>query len=303
MHVHDLFKEGCIGAFYGLNDFVKIYPALDIDRIQFSFVHKKKKGDEKGGNGIDVYIDADRFYALMRAVLDGTFARAIANDTNQYPSLFPCVAGANGAKELKFGKSTKGWAVIQGFDKSVTPAKRIMVPIDQDTINAMALWYMRVIGEKPSYGHYISDMIDLFWKGVEDRKKFHKGPSEADLADEVPNYDAYLEEMAQNSANSHKKDAPKSAASAGPSVGNFRTASALRDAGNGDWDVKVTNNSTGKTAVMKFPAAAVSKWEPGKLDKLRTLTAQKAVRIDVSYTADSNGVLTFIEFAAVKKTA
>ena len=37
---------------YGSNSFVKVYQALEIDKIKFSFA---KKGEEK--NGIDVYMD------------------------------------------------------------------------------------------------------------------------------------------------------------------------------------------------------------------------------------------------------
>lgn len=49
---------------YGSNSFVKVYQALEIDKIKFSFA---KKGEEK--NGIDVYMDAEELSSdLMRLI-------------------------------------------------------------------------------------------------------------------------------------------------------------------------------------------------------------------------------------------
>lgn len=146
-----MLMEGCILEVYGSKDFFKVYPIPSIDKVKFSFA---KIGG--GGKGFDVYVDTMAFTRLTDSILNGSLFESIKKEASQYPTTWNYVTGKDGVKELHFGKSQKGGAVIQGVDKTQKDKteQRKMLPLSFDNLWEMAKLYQIVMGLIPVAGYY-----------------------------------------------------------------------------------------------------------------------------------------------------
>lgn len=165
-----LLSESCIAAFYTMSGyFVKVYPALNIDKVKFSFVEKGKQG-----SGFDIYVDVEKFLLLTIDILSGAFFRRLAEDKGDFPQAWTYVTGENGAKNLAIGAGKKG-IVIQGRVKNEdkSKAKSAFVPVGSYAdLRTMAEMFQIVTGYKPVTG-YFATLKSVFEAGVANMAKFY----------------------------------------------------------------------------------------------------------------------------------
>lgn len=131
-----LMKSGCIAAFYTLKGyFIKVKPALGIDKVVFSFVEKGTSG-----TGFDIYVDIDDFDLLCDSILSKELVRML-QDSSQDKAAWSYTTGEKGSKQLTIFKGNNG-IVIHGYD--ATKKKNANVAVRYDKLTIMAKWHRRV---------------------------------------------------------------------------------------------------------------------------------------------------------------
>ena len=160
-----MLEDGCIAAWYTLRGyFVRVYPALEIDKVRFSFVEKGTNG-----NGFDVYVDTVAFMLLCEDVQSGALARRIANDTGTEPSAWTYKTGENASKSVAIGKSRSGTPLIKGRD--TMQKKSAMIPLDGYVrLREMALLFDIVSGRVQGRG-YLEDLKSVFEQAQRARRR------------------------------------------------------------------------------------------------------------------------------------
>lgn len=131
-----LLKNGCYSAFYTLNGyFVKVKPALAIDKVVFSFV---KKGTS--GTGFDIYVDVDKFDLLCDYILSKELLSNLKDSSLNAPA-WDYTTGEKGNKSLKIFQGNNG-IVINGYVKEKNQNGNI--PVKYDELRTMAKWHRRI---------------------------------------------------------------------------------------------------------------------------------------------------------------
>lgn len=106
-------EKGVLGAIHTQKNFVKFYPAFQIDKVKLSFVKTGTKGE-----GFDIYIDILTFDNLADEILSGKLYKKLLSEqvteSNKYPFSFRFVTGENAEKEVKLMKAQKADVNIYG---------------------------------------------------------------------------------------------------------------------------------------------------------------------------------------------
>lgn len=106
-------ENGVLGAMHTQKNFVKFYPAYQIDKVKVSFVRIGTSGQ-----GFDIYMDLMKFDNLADDVLSGKLLKKILSEQptkeNPYPHSFRHVTGENAEKEIKISKAQKADINIYG---------------------------------------------------------------------------------------------------------------------------------------------------------------------------------------------
>lgn len=153
-----LLKNGCYAAFYTLNGyFLKIKPALAIDKVVFSFV---KKGTS--GSGFDIYTDVDKFDLLCDDILNRELQSKIQTSSMQNPA-WDYTTGEKGNKTLKIFQGNNG-IVINGYVKETKLTGN--VPVKLEELRIMAKWHRRVSSI------YFEQMAQECIKAMKSNEKF-----------------------------------------------------------------------------------------------------------------------------------
>ena len=131
-----LLKSGCYAACYTQNGFfVKVKPALTIDKVVFSFV---KKGTS--GSGFDIYVNIDKFDLLCDDILSRELLRNLQGSSLEAPA-WEEVTGEKGSKTLKLFQGKSG-IVINGYVKDKNQAAN--VPVKYNDLRTIAKWHRRI---------------------------------------------------------------------------------------------------------------------------------------------------------------
>ncbi len=98
---HKIFDEAQIMAAYTLNSwFVTFSPWFEGDNMVVSFV---KKGS-KGKDSFPIYVSLDKFEKFLRSIEDGSFKKALSEDTKfDNPEAWTYRTGNKGSKSLAIG--------------------------------------------------------------------------------------------------------------------------------------------------------------------------------------------------------
>lgn len=106
-------QNGVLGAIHTQKNFVKFYPAYQIDKVKLSFVKTGTKGE-----GFDIYLDILTFDNLADEILSGKLYKKLLSEqvteSNRYPFSFRFVTGENAEKEVKLMKAQKADVNIYG---------------------------------------------------------------------------------------------------------------------------------------------------------------------------------------------
>lgn len=106
-------EKGVLGAIHTQKNFVKFYPAYQIDKVKLSFVKTGTKGE-----GFDIYLDILTFDNLADEILSGKLYKKLLSEqvteSNKYPFSFRFVTGENAEKEVKLMKAQKADVNIYG---------------------------------------------------------------------------------------------------------------------------------------------------------------------------------------------
>ena len=155
-----LMKSGCIAAFYTLKGyFIKVKPALGIDKVVFSFVEKGTSG-----SGFDIYVDVDDFDLLCDSILNRELLKKL-QDSNQEKAAWDYTTGEKGSKQLTIFKGNNG-IVIHGYDAS--KKKNANVAVRYDRLIIMAKWHRRVAFR------YFDQMANLCIQAMERNSDYFK---------------------------------------------------------------------------------------------------------------------------------
>ena len=130
---------GTLQSAFTERNFVKFYPAYDIDKVKVAFVTKGSNG-----KGFDVYVDLDKFDLLCDDILTKELARKLAAEQataeNKYPCSWEHITGDSGQKKVRISKGRKGGIVVifgQNGKETMT------VPMSYDELRIMAKWFRR----------------------------------------------------------------------------------------------------------------------------------------------------------------
>ena len=172
-----MLQDGAIAQWYTLNGwFVRIYPALGIDKVRFSFVEKGKQG-----TGFDVYVDTLDFQLLCDDIKSGMMRRLIAEDKGQYPAAWTYRTGENASKTIAIGKSRNGGVLISGSDNM--KKMRGNIPLTgYDDLREMALLFDVITGRYAGSGYW--NEIREFYEDCQKNNPWH--PTEVDEKTEAP---------------------------------------------------------------------------------------------------------------------
>lgn len=173
-----LLKSGCYAAYYTLNGyFLKIKPALAIDKVVFSFV---KKGTS--GNGFDIYADIDKFDLLCDDILNRELQRKLENSSLQKPA-WDYTTGEKGNKTLKIFQGNNG-IVINGY--VVNEKLTGNVPVKLEELRIMAKWHRRVSSI------YFEQMAQECIKAMKSNERFFESNTDTE-GDNIPEPDNPIE--------------------------------------------------------------------------------------------------------------
>lgn len=141
-----MIKNGSFAEQFTQNGwFVKIKPALSIDRVCFSFVKKGSNGKES----FDIYMAAERFILWCEDIKDRVMLKVITEEKKageKYPKTYKYITGSNGEKSVGICPSTSesGFATINGT--IVKDGKKIYanVPVDYFWLRDMARRFLNI---------------------------------------------------------------------------------------------------------------------------------------------------------------
>lgn len=173
-----LLKSGCYTAFYTLNGyFVKVKPALAIDKVVFSFV---KKGTS--GTGFDIYVDVDKFDLLCDFILNKELLSELKDSSLNKPA-WDYTTGEKGNKSLKIFQGSNG-IVINGYVKDKNQSGN--VPVKYDELRTMAKWHRRISNI------YFEQMAQECIKAMKSNERFFEqnADTEPDDIPEIPEMNA-----------------------------------------------------------------------------------------------------------------
>jgi hypothetical protein len=167
---------------YGKQYFVVASEALNIGRIKWNMVPIGKKGQ----GDIAFYLTTEQMLALCTEILNGKFAKKIeADKSNKYPSAYAYMTGEDGSLHLAIGAGNVGCRV-QMRNTKVQPQLNYTMAVSMEAMNTMARKYMLCAGLTPvATGSYYAGVVAEFEKGREERAKFRKQPSDAEIGDSV----------------------------------------------------------------------------------------------------------------------
>lgn len=139
-------EKGVLGAIHTQKNFVKFYPAYQIDKVKLSFVKTGTKGE-----GFDIYIDILTFDNLADEILSGKLHKKLlseqATETNRYPFSFRFVTGENAEKEVKLMKAQK--ADVNIYGKS---GKEYMnIPCSYDELRNISKLFKLTVKKRTDY--------------------------------------------------------------------------------------------------------------------------------------------------------
>lgn len=167
---------------YGKQYFVVASEALNIGRVKWNMVPIGKKGQ----GDIAFYLTTEQMLALCAEILSGEFAKKIeADKSNKYPKAYAYMTGEDGSLHLAIGAGNVGCR-IQMRNTKAQPQLNYTMAVSMEAMNTMARKYMLCAGLTPvAPGSYYAGVVAEFEKGREERVKFRKQPSDAEIGDAV----------------------------------------------------------------------------------------------------------------------
>lgn len=199
-------REGEFLREYGKQYFVVASEALNIGRVKWNMVPIGKKGQ----GDIAFYLTTEQMLALCAEILDGTFAKKIeADKTNKYPQAYSYMTGEDGSLHLAIGAGNAGCR-IQMRNTKVQPQLNYTMAVSMAAINTMARKYMLCAGLMPvAPGSYYAGVVAEFEAGREERSKFRKQPSDAEIGDSVDTNSVVDETVEAKMADNAVAEPPK----------------------------------------------------------------------------------------------
>jgi hypothetical protein len=154
---------------YGKQYFIVASEALNIGRVKWNMVPIGKGGQKD----IAFYMTTEQMLALCSEILDGTFAKKLAEDaSNAYPSAYRYATGEDGALHLNIGGGKVGCRVQMQDAKSNT---RYLMAVSMESLATMARKYLLATGLTSVVpGSYYASVVTEFEKGRVERSKFRK---------------------------------------------------------------------------------------------------------------------------------
>lgn len=153
-----LLKNCCYAAFYTLKGyFVKVKPALTIDKVVFSFV---KKGTS--GKGFDIYVDVDKFDLLCDSILSKELTKFLPGSSLEKPA-WDYTTGDKGNKTLKIFQGNSG-IIINGHISDTKQAGN--VPVNYDDLRILAKWHRKISAR------YYDQLVETCINAMIDNAKF-----------------------------------------------------------------------------------------------------------------------------------
>ena len=297
-----MLRSGAILQGYGSKALLSVCPEPEIEKVRFSIATFWNPHWAEVKDNIDVY--SEEPYNL------GTFGMRKAG----FISAYKYVTGENGRKRLNIGGGRAGVRVQIQETGNGGIQQQMMTVIQIKDLYTMSFYYKLVMGLVPAYAFY-NGLVEEFWNGVEDRKKFHSKDNEFNpqedgdyippfVEDDIPEQnnseDPALQEASPesksqvenngnsekssasgNEANAPEPDAPVQAANnenKADDANTANTASASDDTNNKGMKPKVMRFTTTNTVSLIHAGALYpAKGEDGKDYKL--LFRHKTVRM------------------------
>ena len=305
-----MLRSGAILQGYGSKALLSVCPEPEIEKVRFSIV----KLGTKGKDVLNFYLSIEDMRLFCQEIDRGIAERRIASDNGNYPGAYKYVTGENGRKRLNIGGGRAGVRVQIQETGNGGIQQQMMTVIQIKDLYTMSFYYKLVMGLVPAYAFY-NGLVEEFWNGVEDRKKFHSKDNEFNpqedgdyippfVEDDIPEQnnseDPALQEASPesksqvenngnsekssasgNEANAPEPDAPVQAANnenKADDANTANTASASDDTNNKGMKPKVMRFTTTNTVSLIHAGALYpAKGEDGKDYKL--LFRHKTVRM------------------------
>lgn len=157
-----MINEGNIFEMYTQEGyFLKVQPALDIDKVKFAFVKKGSQGD-----GFDIYVDAMKFNRLCKDILSRMMEKKIAADNGDYPGAWEYRTGSNGNLIVAIGKGKKG-IVVQGRNTDPNKKKNAFIPVSYEDLLIMADMWVMVSKD------YFDELYGIFKGAMKNIAQYH----------------------------------------------------------------------------------------------------------------------------------
>ena len=304
----DQLAEGCIMEVYTRSDFVKVYPAFGIDKIQFSFVKIGSGGQEK----LDVYVGLNEFNNLCENIEDKSFQIALRNDKEQYPSAWKINTGTKGTKHVAVGtmisqNDNQPAMFINGSDGA--SKKRFFVMTTYADLQNMAFWFDIASGKRQVSGYY-AELLSILQHGMKERAKYrgnvqidedYDGHGEDDFSayDRVPSMNEML--PAEKAAGADIEPVRKEESSAAEDecntevkMGRFKTCSRVMNNKKFYRIEVIPSTGKGDKHYLFIPMNGVV--DPERFDVFMKNAERGTQTIAVNYTLDGNGNMQFVSF-------
>lgn len=302
----DQLAEGCIMEVYTRSDFVKVYPAFGIDKIQFSFVKIGSGGQEK----LDVYVGLNEFNNLCENIEDKSFQIALRNDKEQYPSAWKINTGTKGTKHVAVGtmisqKDNKPAIFINGSDGA--SKKRFFVMTTYADLQNMAFWFDIASGKRQVSGYY-AELLSILQHGMKERAKYrgnvqvdedyNEQTEEDDIADgPAPSIgtNSFAEKATGVSIEtSVDKETFTNKPHSEVRMGRFKTCSRVMNNKMFYRVEVIPTTGMGDKRYLFIPMNGVA--DPKRFDKFIKSAERGEQNIVVNYTSDENGNMQFVSF-------
>lgn len=199
--IEDQLKDGSILKVYSAKSFLNVIPCPDIHKVKFSIVKIGSGGKEH----CDFYMKTSDMRKLCANIDKGIAYKTIESEDAKasYPAAVIYTTGTDGSKKISIGNGSSGYRV-QIQNKVNDKYERMFTTISErySALQDMSFWYKAVMG-LISVSRYYGHLVDIFWEGVEDRKKYSHKDYNPDDYEQTP-VNTQTEDNTQNSTNAQQ---------------------------------------------------------------------------------------------------
>lgn len=270
-------ETGVLQSSFSNTNFVKWYPAYEIDKVKVAFVVKNSSG-----KGFDVFVDLDKFDLLCDDILSMALARKLAEEKstpeNKYPYSWEHVTGENGQKKIRISKGKKaGTVAVYGTNGGDS----MTIPMSYDELRIMAKWFKRTSAAR------FETLTALTLEGMH-KYRFEPAPED----EETPASVSETGKTERPVANDSNSDL-----AADEKMLSFATQEAVRHVKDSLYVVKALAGEERAEVDVYFNAESIESMGADKWERLKTSSAEKKWKLTAK-VKENNGAYLVLQLAS-----